>query len=204
MDGERANPPRTVTRPHPPEAEAMKGIGCGGYQAVSGKNAYREQSMTHQTTRRIMLITLTLATLGCVTARTADAPIASLQEAQSMDTIVLSRGTPARIPAKSLTIELVSVKDDRCPEGVTCIWAGHATVALAVSKPGIATRTITVGTSAPAHMGLPYDAVHEGYRFHLAKLEPGNTQSPTTRYRATVQVSTESLENSPEAQPLDR
>ena len=53
-------------------------------------------------------------------------------------------------------------------------------------------------------MRLPYDATYEGYRFHLAKLEPGNTQSPTIRYRATVQVSSEPLENSPEAQPLDR
>jgi len=182
----------------------MKGICCGGYQAASGKNAYREQSMTPQATLRVMLITLTLATQGCVTAHTADAPIASLQEAQFMDTVVLSRGSPIRIPVESLTIELVSVKDDRCPEGVTCIWAGHAAVALAVSKPSTATRTITIGTSAPAHMGLPYDVVHAGYRFHLAKLEPGNTQSPTTPYRATVQVSTASLENLPEAQPLDR
>jgi len=121
-----------------------------------------------------------------------------------MYTITLAPGHPANIAAESLTIELLSVKDDRCPVGVSCIWAGHAAVTLQVSKPGMTTQTITVGSEAPAHMHLPYDAAFGIYRFHLVKLEPGNTQSPTTVYRATISVSTRSPGQSmPEPNPSE-
>lgn len=146
------------------------------------------------TIRRFGLLALILATLGCTSARTTEAPsaaahIASPQATRSTYTVVLVRGHPVDIATEALTLELVSVKDDRCPQNVSCIWAGHAAVTLKVGKPGAATRTITLGTQAPPHMRLPYDAAYEGYRFHLAKLEPGNTQSPATPYRATVTVS---------------
>jgi len=150
--------------------------------------------MIHTAALRILLLTLTLAALGCATARTADAPALAPPEAPSMYTVTVSRGQPVHIPAESLTMELISVKDDRCPQGVTCIWAGHAAVTLKVSKPGAATQTITIGTEAPSHMGLPYDAAYENYLLHLMTLEPGNTQWLTAPYRATVRVS-RSLEN---------
>lgn len=159
--------------------------------------------MTHAVFRTLGLLAIAAA-LGCAPARTAEAPTVSLQEAQPMVSVTVSRDRPAHIRAESLTIELVSVKDDRCPEGVTCIWAGHAAVTLEVSKPGVATKTITIGTQAPAHMRLPYDAAYENHVFHLVKLEPGNTQAQATQYRATVQVSPAPLDDLPEAQPLDR
>ncbi|MDP1697710.1 MAG: hypothetical protein Q8L45_08000 [Xanthomonadaceae bacterium] len=153
---------------------------------------------------RALFLVLILAMLGCASAqqtgnRTATAPnlvtpstaapVALPHKAQSMYTVTVSRGHPASIPAESLNIELVAVKDDRCPQGVTCIWAGHAAVTLKVGKPGAETRSITIGSEAPRNMGLPYDAAYEGYLLHLAKLEPGNTQSSTTAYRATITVS---------------
>jgi len=161
---------------------------------------------------------LILATLGCAGAQTAtrtdSAPSASTTgnaarsgsplKAPSMYTITLAPGHPANITAESLTIELLSVKDDRCPVGVSCIWAGHAAVTLQVSKPGMTTQTIAVGSEAPAHMRLPYDAAFGNYRLHLVKLEPGNTQSPTTAYRATISVSTRSPGQSmPEPNPSE-
>lgn len=174
--------------------------------------------MIHNATRRILSPALILAMLGCTNAqtgnRTAAAPnaiaassvttVALPPKAQSMYTVTISRGHPASIPAESLNIELLSVKDDRCPEGVTCVWAGHAAVTLNVGKPGAETRTITVGSEAPRSMGLPYDAAYEGYLLHLAKLEPGNTQSPTTAYRATVNVSVGlTKQTSPEPNPSE-
>src|SRR3546814_8055364 len=108
-----------------------------------------------------------------------------------MHTVTVARGKPATIPDESLRIELVSVKDDRCPVGVSCIWAGHAAVTLKVSKPGSATRTVTIGSEAPPSMGLPYDAAFANYRLHLVKLEPGNTHAPITAYRATISVRSE-------------
>jgi hypothetical protein len=150
------------------------------------------------TIRRIGLFALILTTLGCTSARTnahstearsAVAKAASPQAARSPYTVVLVRGHPVDIATESLTIELLSVKDDRCPQNVSCVWAGHAAVILKVSKPGAATKTITLGTQAPLHMRLPYDAAYENYLFHLVTLEPGNTQSSATPYRATVTVS---------------
>lgn len=158
----------------------------------------QQHSAIHNTLVRTVLFPSILATLGCASAQTAThpieapraaTPIATPQKATSMHTATVSLGHPAHIAAESLTIELVSVKDSRCPQGVTCIWAGHAAVALKVGKPGVATTTITIGTDAPRHMALPYDAEYADYSFHLVKLEPGNTQSPATRYRATVRVS---------------
>jgi len=155
-------------------------------------------SMIHTAALGIPLLALILATLGCANTRTSalttEAPStamksSSTREARSPYTVVLVRGHTVKITAEALTIELVSVKDDRCPENVSCIWAGHAAVTLKVGKVGAATRTITLGTQAPPHMRLPYDAAYEGYRFHLAKLEPGNTQSSATPYRATITVS---------------
>ncbi len=154
--------------------------------------------MLVDTIRRIGLLALILATLGCASARTnahsteapsAAAHAASPQAARSPYTVTLVRGHPVDIATESLTIELLSVKDDRCPKAVSCIWAGHAAVTLKVGKAGAATKAITLGTQAPPHMRLPYDAAYEGYRFHLAKLEPSNTQSSATPYRATVTVS---------------
>lgn len=153
---------------------------------------------------RIGLAALGAAMLGCAGARSTEVPGRFLQEAPSMHTVTVSRDQPAHLAAESLRIELVSVKDDRCPEGVNCIWAGHAAVTLTVTKAGGASKTVTIGTQAPPHMRLPYDAAYEDHVLHLVRLEPGNTQAPATRYRATVTVSPGRPENLPEAQPLDR
>ncbi|PKM08260.1 MAG: hypothetical protein CVV14_05060 [Gammaproteobacteria bacterium HGW-Gammaproteobacteria-4] len=164
--------------------------------------------MIHTAALRILLLALILTTLGCTSARTnahttgapsAAAHIASPQAARSTYTVVLVRDHPVDIATEALTLELVAVKDDRCPENVSCIWAGHAAVTLKVGKVGAATRTITLGTQAPPHMRLPYDAAYEGYRFHLAKLEPGNTQSPATPYRATVTVGVGAAKQTPDS-----
>ncbi len=159
--------------------------------------------MAHAIVRHIALLSIAAA-LGCAPARTAEAPTASLQEAPSMHTVTVSREQPAHIAAASLSIELIAVKDDRCPERVNCIWAGHAAITLKVSKSGAATKSITLGTAAPPPMGLPYDAVYEGYRFHLVKLQPGNSGAADARYRATVQVSSASPGDAAETQALDR
>jgi hypothetical protein len=167
---------------------------------------------------RALFLVLILAMLGCTNAQTGNrtatppstvtpstaAPVALPHKALSMYTVTVSRGQPATIPAESLAIELVAVKDDRCPEGVTCIWAGHAAVTMKVGKPGVETRTITIGSEAPRNMGLPYDAAFEDYLLHLAKLEPGNTQSSTTAYRATINVSVGlTKQTSPEPNPSE-
>lgn len=106
-------------------------------------------------------------------------------------TVTIELGRPARISEEGLLVELVAVKDDRCPVEVKCIWAGHAAVTLHVSKAGKAAEDIVVGTPAPASMNLPFEASYGPYRFTLVTLEPGNSLNPVAQsaYRATVQVS---------------
>ena len=107
-------------------------------------------------------------------------------------TVTVALGKPAVIPEEALTVELLEVNDGRCPVGVPCVWAGHATVRLQVGKAGGASVPLVVGTPAPASMHLPLDATLGSYRFALASLEPGNSlSSPVAQsaYRATVRVS---------------
>lgn len=106
--------------------------------------------------------------------------------------VTIELGKPARIAEAGLVVELVSVKDTRCPVEVRCLWAGHAEVTLQVSKPGQAAKAVVIGSPAPASMNLPFEAVYESYRFGLVTLEPANSQAkPPAQadYRATVQVS---------------
>lgn len=107
-------------------------------------------------------------------------------------TVTVELGKPARISEAGLVIELVAVKDDRCPVEISCVWAGHAEITLEVSQSGQPAKTVVIGTPAPASMRLPFEAVHGSYRFGLAALAPANSQAePPAQadYRATVQVS---------------
>lgn len=106
-------------------------------------------------------------------------------------TITIELGKPARMAEEGLAVELVAVKDDRCPVEVKCIWAGHAAVTLHVSGAGASAGNMVIGTAAPASMNLPFEAQHGPYRFTLVTLEPGNSLTPVAQsaYRATVQVS---------------
>jgi hypothetical protein len=128
---------------------------------------------------------------GCATGRT-DNPGGGGKVSSAAHTIVLARGQKTVIAGESLTVELTEINDSRCPAKVTCIWAGHATVTLQVSKPGSATGRVVIGTEAPASMGLPADANYDGYSFHLLELERGNADGsiqPVPAQRATIRLS---------------
>lgn len=106
--------------------------------------------------------------------------------------IVLSRGQQVVTANGSLTVKLVEINDSRCPAKVTCIWAGHATVTLQVSKSGSPAGRVTIGTEAPPNMELPRDASYGGHLFHLVGLESGNADGSTQdvpSQRATIKVS---------------
>lgn len=106
--------------------------------------------------------------------------------------VTVELGKPARITEAGLIVELIAVKDTRCPVEVRCVWAGHAEVTLQVSQSGRPAKTVVIGTPAPASMKLPFEAVFESYRFGLTTLEPANSQAkPPAQadYRATVQIS---------------
>ena len=103
----------------------------------------------------------------------------------------LRYGEKLTLPDRALTVQFTRVKDSRCPKDVACIWAGHAAVTLKVGGPGMAARSIVIGTAAPAGMNLPFEAGFGAYRFSLVGLEPDNSQAAPVAsklYRARIQV----------------
>lgn len=122
----------------------------------------------------------------------AEVPKQAPPSASPPYTITVSIEKPATIPEEALTVELVGVKDNRCPAEVQCVWAGYAEVALRVSKPGAAAGSVVVGALEPAAGGA--SARNYGaYQFSLVKVEPGNLMSkpvPQPLYRVTLDVAT--------------
>ena len=140
---------------------------------------------------RTTLLLLIALLSGCVTDRVVTGGDQPPRVSSSVHTIVLAHGQQTVIADESLTIELTEINDSRCPAKVTCIWAGHATVTLQVSKPGLVAGRVVIGSEAPASMNLPSDANYGGYSFHLVELEranaDGSTQT-TSSQRATISV----------------
>lgn len=106
--------------------------------------------------------------------------------------LILARGMRVTFVAEPLSIELVDVRDSRCPIEFQCIWAGHAAVTLLVSAGTAPAQTIVIGTPAPATLNLAADAQLGGYHFRLQGLTPPpsrNAPAAPEQYRATVKIS---------------
>lgn len=156
--------------------------------------------MQHAATH-FRLAALLLATLGFTSACVSDSPSAvrEIEPAAaepatgriSEHSLVLMHGKRGEIASEHLSLDLISIKDGRCPVEVQCIWAGHAAVTLHVGKAGAAAQTVTIGTSAPPSMQYPGEATYDGYRIRLIQLEPRNSQDgpALSAYRVTVGVS---------------
>jgi hypothetical protein len=141
---------------------------------------------------RATLVFFVVASTGCATDRAGTAGDGQPQVSSPVHTLVLARGGKAVIADESLTVELTEINDSRCPANVACIWAGHATVTLQVSKPGLVAGRVVIGSEAPSSMDLPSDANYGGYLFHLLELERGNADGSTqvtSSQRATIKVS---------------
>ncbi len=138
----------------------------------------------------------TLAALlasACATGQPADNPPTPTTHAMATHSVTLAIGHPVTVPGEPITLEMLGVKDSRCPEGAKCIWAGHAEVTLRVTEAGAPAETLAIGTQAPAHMNLAYEATHGAHRFTLLELVPAPVLGKTATdgdYRASVQVST--------------
>jgi hypothetical protein len=113
------------------------------------------------------------------------------QASTNTDTIVVTRGRPASARSSSFRVELLSVKDSRCPLEVQCVWAGHAVVLLRVTRRGGASDTVSIGTSAPNSMKLPFDATVFRRRLHLVQLTPAPSverKVPLAQYRVSIEI----------------
>lgn len=145
-----------------------------------------------------VVLVVTLLAGSPLTARGADANgnaagKSNRSAAQSApQSVALGVGERAALNRSGLIIKLIEVKDGRCRANMRCVWAGHATVTIVVSKPGVSAQSLILGTEAPANLKLPFDARYAGYRLVLTELTP-DVADPTPvdsrRVRARIEVS---------------
>jgi len=109
-----------------------------------------------------LLLTLVLATTA-QPARRADDPALN----QNFD---LKAGQRVTVRDARLKVSFQAVAEDsRCPEDVTCVWAGNAKIVLVVNRSGRpgGAKTITLNSGLnPKHI------TYQGYDIKLVGVEP--------------------------------
>lgn len=135
------------------------------------------------------------ALLGCGSTQLAGMSTAHAADSASVSgnsqTVTLKVGQTLALESQGLSIQFVEFKDSRCPTGTQCVWAGHATATLLITRAGAAAQSIVIGTQAPPAMQLPYQATSGQYQFTLVSLEPHPTakaEVPVASVRASVLI----------------
>lgn len=125
---------------------------------------------------------------ACAPAR-ASVGAAGDQPAGSAKTIVVANGQSARVEDTPLSITLEAIIDDsRCPEGVTCIWAGDVSARIRVDDGTHAPETATLSLNQPNG-----DTVHGDHRVTLTAVTPfpkADQKIDPRTYRATFRIDT--------------
>jgi hypothetical protein len=106
-------------------------------------------------------------------------------------TLEVRVGQEATVAAHKLKIKFVAVREDsRCPEGVQCIWAGNARVALKLTRARMRAATVELNTTTE-----PREITYANYTIKLTNLAPRpvqDRQTNTRDYVATLFVSKKS------------
>ncbi len=137
---------------------------------------------------RMTLAARLLGLLSIMSACAADPKPPSPSPDSPPYTITLTQGNKVVISEESLTVELLAVKDSRCPSDVQCVWEGHAAVTVQVGKPGSQHEILVIGTRARPGMNLPYEAIYGSYRFSLLGLEPANSAAAPAKIKSMVSL----------------
>ena len=86
-------------------------------------------------------------------------------------------GESVGVAGADLTVTYGAVlTDSRCPIGVQCIWAGNATISVALAKPGSPPATVGLNTTEG-----PTSAPYSGYTVALVQLSRGSSPGATLR-----------------------
>jgi len=109
----------------------------------------------------IALAGLLIASAGCLTSKDINA---KLGENNSLDI-----GQSVYITSEGMQIEFVDVtSDSRCPEGVTCIWAGEVTAKVSIRKGNLQDELVL--TESGLSNGEA-EVIYQGYRL-IYHVEP--------------------------------
>ena len=102
--------------------------------------------------------------------------------------MILSPGTPQRIPETDLTVVFEAVvEDSRCPTGTNCVWAGDAAVRVRVDSANSKPTSYMLHTND----GFEREVVHGNVRIRLSSLTPEPTADGRPRaedYRLTLSI----------------
>lgn len=128
----------------------------------------------------------TAAPTAMPTPISSPAPTPSAKPAAFDETFELGQGRPVVFP-DGLILDFFVENDSRCPEGVTCIWAGEVQSAFSFTQSGSPeTFSLTLSSTGEAAT-LDY----KGYTLTLFAVDPYPTQQATPVHPvATVKLST--------------
>lgn len=89
-------------------------------------------------------------------------------QAQTQQQIKLQVGKQKKVFKNKLTVQFIQVVDDsRCPEDVTCVWAGNAKVQIKIRKGNSVWKTLEINSNLNPKM-----VEFEGYEIQLTELTP--------------------------------
>jgi hypothetical protein len=125
---------------------------------------------------RLILVAICLSVTGVFFG----CRLAYTQQANPM-TATLRVGESVKVPTTDVKVTLEAiVEDSRCPTGTTCIWAGDATVSVAIAS----------GNSSPSKFALhtngqfAQQAEHSGVQVRLTDVAPYPTVDGPPRREA--------------------
>lgn len=87
--------------------------------------------------------------------------------AQTSQQISVGLNKQTKVSRGKLTVKFVAVEDSRCPQDVTCVWAGNAKVTVKVSNSKGKSQTFDLNTSLEGK-----SATFAGYEIKLADVTP--------------------------------
>ncbi|SKC08238.1 hypothetical protein SAMN05660477_02886 [Soonwooa buanensis] len=135
--------------------------------------------------RPILLTTiLSLGILSCeaqkktTTSTSNSSSTSTSTSSQSTNTSGLKKvnidmGDYQQIAGTDLSIKYNGIiEDSRCPEGMTCVWAGVAVAELEVMTPSSRPRTIQLATTEMESRGLKKSETVYGYDISLKTVSP--------------------------------
>jgi len=131
--------------------------------------------------KRLRNLTLCVAALLLFGARAVDGRASQTVSLRASQTVEVRVGQEVSVAGK-LKIKFVAVREDsRCPEGVQCIWAGSARLALRLSRAGAKAATVELNTGVE-----PREITYANHTIKLTGLAPRPTQDQPPKSRAYV------------------
>ena len=112
----------------------------------------------------------------------------SVTKAALGEAAVLRVGQSIEVPAEDLRLGVSSVpQDSQCPEGVVCVWAGVAVVAVWVEKGSEPRQELLLSTGKYA--GHSSVAEYLGYQIELVRVAPPKSGTiQQSDYKVTLVV----------------